>query len=86
MKIPFVTRKKYEKEKQNNIILNKERLNLSNKNKQLQEQLKEYEKQIAFLEETIDVFEKSKTQKVTKTKAKTTTKSTTKKTKKKEEK
>lgn len=84
MKFPFVTRKKYEKEKQNNVIINKERLALSNKNKQLQEQLKEYEKQITFLEETIETFEKTKTQKVAKTKSKTTT--TTKKSKKKEEK
>ena len=82
MKFPFVTRKKYEKEKQNNVIINKERLALSNKNKQLQEQLKECEKQITFLEEIIETFEKTKTQKVAKTKSKTTTK----KSKKKEEK
>lgn len=66
MKLPFVTRKKYEIEKQNCKLLNDERVSLSRKNKELQLEIKKLKADLGLMEEEVSALKIKKTRNTTK--------------------
>lgn len=74
MKFPFVTRKKYEILKENNRIINDERLRLVKDNNAKQNEIKKLREENALMQEQLETFKTEKIEKVSKTRKKKTKK------------